>query len=153
MADQKPHDGRFGEHWDDEIDIMSVVWVTVGIAFFTGLFILISIFVLQGNESRRQAMAEPPAVVVQGANPKELPTGPMLQPSPEVELHAMTEEMAARVHGYGWSDESLGLAYVPIEVGMERVLEIGVGKTAEMPPPPDAAPAADAAPVAQGGTP
>jgi hypothetical protein len=101
-------------------------------------------------------MADPPAVLIEGSDARRLPSGPLLQPSPEVELEAMNEEMSARVQGFGWSDESSGVAYVPIEEGIDRVLEIGVGKTAEMPPPPDtetAVGAAAGAAATEGGTP
>lgn len=133
------HDGRFGERFDDELSIPGVVWVTVGIAVVTVLGFALSWWVYQWRIEAEAAATPPPRPVVVRSTEPRLPTGPLLQPSPEAELREMRRELAERLNGYGWTDEAQGLVHVPIDVAIDRVLESGLPPAEPAPAPPAAA--------------
>jgi hypothetical protein len=136
---EKQHDGRFGERFDDELDMPGVVWVTVGIAVITVVGFLVAWWVYQWRVDAAAAATPPPPPVVQrsaGAEPRR-PPGPLLQASPEAELRAMRRELDARLNAYGWTDEALGLVHVPIDVAIDRVLADGLPQAEPAPPAQD----------------
>lgn len=134
VHDGKRHDGRFGERFDDELNMPSVVWVTVGIAVITVLGFVLSWWLYQWRIEAEQAATPPPPPVAQRSAEPRLPPGPLLQPSPEAELREMRREMAEHLDGYGWTDEAQGLVHVPIEEAIDQVLAEGLPKAEPKPP-------------------
>jgi len=53
------------------------------------------------------------------------PTAPLLQANPSLEIEAYREEMQALLETYGWVDRPGGIARVPIDSAVERVLQKG----------------------------
>lgn len=125
------HDGRFGEKFDDEIHIPSVIWVTVSIAAVTALFFAVSWGLILYFTGERTAKATPPIPVAAEHDERRLPSGPRLQASPEAELNELRREMHEEVHGYGWVDEAAGIVHIPVERAMDLVLEKGLGASVE----------------------
>jgi len=132
MADEpsKVHDGRFGEHFDDELSISGIVYVVIGIAGVTLLGFLVSLLVYNSAASD---YGQPTPSSALGA-PSALPGGPLLQRSPEEELREMRREVHERLHGYGWADEAAGTVYIPIEKAIDLVVAEGLPPAAPTPP-------------------
>lgn len=133
MVENK-HDGRFGEHFDDELHMGGVVWVTVGIAVVTVIGFIAAWWVYQWRIETEEAATPPPPPVVRRLTEPRRPPGPLLQASPEAELRAMRHELDERLHGYGWSDESQGLVHIPIDEAIDQVLAEGLPKAEPKPP-------------------
>lgn len=129
------HDGRFGEHFDDELNMRGVVWVTVGIAVITVIGFVAAWWVYQWRIETEDAATPPPPPVVQRETAPRRPPGPLLQASPEAELQAMRRELAERLQGYGWTDEAQGLVHIPIDEAIDRVVAAGGLPKAEPKPP------------------
>lgn len=121
------HDGRFGEKFDDELDVTSVVWVTVGVAVVTLVFFVGSWWLYQWLIRAEKTGATPPLPVVAAQEEtRRLPMGPRLQSSPEAELEAMRHELGERLNGYGWVDEGAGVVHIPVDRAMDLVLAEGL---------------------------
>ena len=116
------HDGRFGEHFDDEVSVPGVLWVTLGLAVVCALGMLITWGMRGYYAARAEAAAAPPSPVAE-ANERRLPPGPLLQRDPEAELEAMRHEMSERLGGYGWVDEGAGVVHIPIDQAMDLLVE------------------------------
>ncbi len=146
------HDGRFGDKWDSEINIPTVLWVAVGLAAIAVLFFVWG-WVLYGGFVEDVEKSVAPQPVAQSTE-RSLPPGPLLQASPEEELIEMRRELNARLNGYGWIDEAAGKVHIPIDQAMALVLErhLAVGAST---PAEAAAEGADAgeAPAEEAGTP
>ncbi len=122
----KGYDGRFGHHFDDEVDTGSVVKVIIGTALITvaAIFIIIGILPFLTPEEAERGGFAPLAI-----------EGPRLQADPEGELEALHREEAAHLgarvgnalppegSGWGWVDESAGVVHLPIDVAMDVYLE------------------------------
>ena len=113
-----PHDGRFGQRFDDEVSVSGVVWITVALAVVCALGMLIT-WGMMGDAARSEGAQTP----VTGDGP--MPVGPVLQADPEGELEAMRHEMAERLGGYGWVDEGAGVVHIPIDKAIDLLVERG----------------------------
>lgn len=129
MADQdlwrknipEDFDGRFGERFDDELAPKEVIKISVGILVTCVVALLVCVGLIRYLESSAEKSFDVAPSPLTLANERQLPAGPLLQASPEAELHAMRAEMSARLNGYGWADESRGLVHIPIEKAIEMV--------------------------------
>ncbi|MEM7353316.1 MAG: hypothetical protein AAF657_21145 [Acidobacteriota bacterium] len=119
------HDGRFGENFDDEVSVSGVVWTTVILAVLCVLGMWIT-WVMRGYYKDRAEATVPPPSPVAEANEVRLPGGPLLQRDPEGELEALRHEMAVRLGGFGWVDETAGLVHIPIDQAMDLLVEQGL---------------------------
>jgi hypothetical protein len=99
------------------IVIFLVVWVLFG--YFGGLY------------TGRYPAAYPLAPTTG----LRLPPAPRLQTKPREDLKAFRREEDARLNQYGWADENAGLARIPVDEAMQRVLQHGLPSA---PPSPDA---------------
>jgi hypothetical protein len=70
------------------------------------------------------------------------PPGPRLQASPTRDMQDMLQAENARLHSYGWVDQSAGIVRMPIDRAMEFVVQQGLPSWHEIP----------TLPVDQGGT-
>lgn len=66
----------------------------------------------------------PPPSPVAAQTPPTPP--PRLLTNPSAELERFMHEKHARLHSYGWVDREAGLAHIPIEQAMQRVVEYGL---------------------------
>ncbi len=65
-----------------------------------------------------------------------LPPSPRLQEKPREDLKALRKEEDVILSQYGWGDENGGVARIPVDEAMKRVLERGLPAA---PPSPDVA--------------
>ncbi len=141
MSDQNPHGARAGTHGvDREIHIKTFVWFGVGFVGLTAVSLL-AMWILFGVLERQADRRDPAPSPIQEANQRRLPPGPNLQTTPESDLAAMRAAEEARLHAYGWVDESQGIAHIPIERAMEILAQRGATATIEVTPAPGPAPA------------
>lgn len=115
-------DGRFGEKFDDEISVKSVVQVAAGVAITCAVTFVFTWGMLLWNDKRAEAAKPPPSAVVE-ANEVQAPPGPQLQAHPEQEMEALRHQMQAKLNGYGWVDEIAGTVHIPVEQAMAMLLE------------------------------
>ncbi len=113
-------DGRFGEKFDDEINVSVVLWSTFVLTILCALGMWIT-WVMQGYYADRAEAAKAPPSPIAEANEQRAPLGPLLQRDPEGELEVLRHEMAERLGSYGWVDESAGLVHIPIEQAIDLV--------------------------------
>lgn len=143
------HDGRFGEHFDEEIPTRSVLVTTAILGGICVLAMLLMWGMKRWVEDDIQAKDPPASPLVdmklhQRAVADRMPQGvPVLQPSPEAELVEMRRAQAQELHGYGWIDEGAGIVRVPIEVAMDLVLAKGLPARTPSPAPTPVAPAGE----------
>lgn len=147
-AETPRHDGRFGDKFDDELNVPGVVWVTVSIAAVTALFFLISWGLMVWLAGEQEAAAAPAIPVAAEHAERRLPSGPRLQSSPEAELRELRREMSEELHGYGWVDKAAGVVRIPVDKAMDLVLEKGLA-----PGKAEAAASGEGTPEGEGGTP
>lgn len=115
------YDGRFGERFDDEIAVKEVIKVAVGILATSIVALVICLAMLRYMErSAVENLSKPPSPIA-AANERHVPSGPLLQVSPEAELLQLREEMSTRLNSYGWTDEGRALIHIPITKAIELV--------------------------------
>jgi hypothetical protein len=150
MSDQHPHGPRSGggaEGVDREIHVKTFFWFSVGFVGLTAVSLL-AMWILFGVLERQAHRRDPAPSPLAEANQRRLPPGPNLQTVPEKDLAAMRAAEEARLHGYGWVDESQGIAHIPIERAIEILAQRGATATIEVAPAPGTQPAApEAAPT------
>ena len=134
--DTQQHEGKFGDTWDAEVSVPSVLWVTFGIAATTALFFVIGWWVnVEAVDMRaEEASVELPVPVAMENPGRRLPPGPRLQASPEHELVEMRHELDQLLYKYSWREKDAGLVRIPVDVAMDVVLDYEIVETAEAPP-------------------
>jgi hypothetical protein len=115
-------------HEESDINVRAIIWFVVVLA---GIVIAVDIAmwgmfrVLDHLEVKNDPIVSPLAIPARG--PRELPPGPIaLQTTPWVDLKAFRAEQNAHLHGYGWVDETSGVARVPIDKAKEMLLKKGL---------------------------
>jgi hypothetical protein len=116
-------DGRFGENFDDEISPKVIVKIAASILGTCVVALVVCLVVVRILErSAIEKLSKPPSPLA-AANEPQVPSGPLLQVSPEAELVQMREEMSARLNSYGWIDEGRALVHIPIAKAIELVAD------------------------------
>jgi hypothetical protein len=110
---------------DHEIDVRHIVEIGVWLGGVTLVAFAISWAFYLGL-ARFVKRADPPPSPLVEAQTQEPPPGPRLQARPEGELAALRAREEARLHGWGWVDESAGIAHVPVERALEAVAAEGL---------------------------
>lgn len=134
----KNHGGHGKEEvFDGEINVRSVVMT--GVWLIAGIVVsMIAMWFLQGWLTQQQVAADPPTGPLE-LRGRVMPPGERLQPSPfngedtqipERQLEAFLASQQARVHGWGWVSKEAGIAHIPIEKAIERVLANGLPRAA-----------------------
>ncbi len=137
MAKHAKHDGRFGTEFDDEIS-SGGVWASILLVFGSMVFAFFAMaLLLKWFEGRQDTptIAATPRLVAEAAK-VAAPPSTRLQADPEGELVELRREMAKRLHGYGWVDQSGGTVHIPIEDAMALVLERGLPAAKVLPVAP-----------------
>jgi hypothetical protein len=140
-------DSKHGEHHaperapiDSEIDVRRAVEVGLWLGGTTVGALVIGYFLYLGL-SKWTAGDDPAPSALSESGRHVLPPAPNLQTQPEKELAAMRAAEHERLTTWGWTDQSLGLAHMPID---EAIARLAVPE----PPAPPAAEVAPAEPVA-----
>jgi hypothetical protein len=128
---QHPHgplDNPDTIHEHSDINVRAIIWFMVVLTVIVlaidvamwGLFRVLDHFERKND----------PAVnmFAPAANPiSQAPPGPNpLQTTPWTDLKTFRAEQDARLHGYGWADETAGVARVPIAKAKEMLLKQGL---------------------------
>jgi hypothetical protein len=127
-----PVPGQTAIEIDREIQFRQLLWMglaLVATAAFSGVIVF---FMLRGflRQEQQQAGAPPPMV----APPVQVP-GARLLARPERELERVREAEAEQIAGYGWVDQSQGLARIPIDRALEIVASKGLPSRAPVAAP------------------
>ena len=119
----------------------------IGVATYLVVFGLLRLW--SAGADRQDALLQPATAVATPAKPGEerLPPEPRIQANPAADLKTLVAEEDAILTTYGWIDRQAGVARMPIDVAMQRVLEQGLPvRQPGSAPPATGAPASAAAP-------
>jgi len=131
MSSHHPHgptDNPDIAHEESDINVRGIIWFVVVLA---GIVLAVDIAmwgmfkVLNHMEAANDPVVSPLARPSRGAS--EPPPGPnALQTAPWVDLKEFRAGQEARLHGFGWVDESSGVARIPIDKAKELLLKKGI---------------------------
>jgi len=145
MSEQRPPDPSHGEAvgMDREIQVRTFTWFGVALVAMT-LVALFAMSIMFNYLNRRARSLDPAPSPLQEANERRQPPTPNLQVRPEVDLATLRAREAARLHGYGWVDQSQGIAHIPIERAIEILAQrantpVDVAPAPGTPVPPEPA--------------
>lgn len=146
MSDPQRQPERTPAHWppDSELKVKTVVIAGFALAAATALSAVAMWYFSIGLKERMEARDPAPPALLEAQMPHE-PPSPRLETQPVEQLRALRAEENEALTTYGWVDESAGIARVPIERGMELLLETRPDGRA-FAAPAGAAPPAAAAP-------
>ncbi len=96
-------------------------WLTVGCV--AAALAMWGLFRLFAAESRAEQPSLSPALA---ASLKRTPAEPRLEPLPLEPRRALRAAEDARLSSYGWVDRGDGIARIPIESAMSRIVQTGV---------------------------
>jgi len=118
------------EGTDREIDARRIAEIAAWLAGTTiGAFVIASlIYLALAGEAKKE---DPRLSPLAAAREQRLPPGPQLQVRPERELAAYRAAEKARLEGWGWVDESAGVAHIPID----RAIDLYAAQAAAAPAP------------------
>lgn len=114
------HDRSYEAGVDREISLKGIAYTGAVLALIVVIFAALMWWLSIGLRAKLES-ADPPPPVLPQARIQELPPKPRLQTSPEEDLRILRAEENEVLNGYGWVDESSGLARVPIERAMEMI--------------------------------
>ena len=118
-----------------EVEDVGWSFVLISLGVLT-VFTIISVFgllwVFGYRDSYSPSMANRPMPAT--AEERPIPTGPLLQALPAVDMAAYKAESMKHINGYGWVDESAGKVHIPIDHAMELALEQGFAAGAPVQP-------------------
>jgi len=112
-------------HEQTDVRVWSVVAAATGLLVVLGFVLVVIQLLFQYyavREARRSAAASPLA----GAYGRQAPPEPRLQTAPAGDLSALRAAEDAALHGYGWIDQSAGVARIPIERAIDLLAERGL---------------------------
>ena len=119
--DAHGHDGGHGDP-DPEIQISPIAKTMVALLVTMLVFAILMIPLVRGIDE-----------YVEGKVPDEdsvslaRPSGPLLQPHPPSDMKKLRDHEEAVLSHYGWTDQSSGLARVPLSRAKEMILQQGLG--------------------------
>ena len=111
-------------HEESDINVRAIVWFVVvlgGVVLSMNLSMWGMFKVLQHFERKNEPYVTPLARPA-----GEAPPEPRLQTTPWTDLQKFRTEQEHSLHGYGWVDEKLGVAHVPIAKAKEMLLQKGI---------------------------
>ncbi len=111
-----------GARLDREISLRGLVGFVGGLVALMVLTGLAMWLLSSGLREARVAADPPPPMLPEARQPHE-PPGPRLQADPPADLEALRAKEDRLLGGWGWTDESAGLARIPIERAMELLVE------------------------------
>jgi hypothetical protein len=113
-------------HETSDISVRGVIWFASVLAAVV-LAINVAMWgmfrVLDHFERKYEPAVSP--LTRAAAQPQDFPA-PSLQTTPWTDLKAFHAAQESDLHGYGWVDETLGVARIPIEKAKEMLLQRGI---------------------------
>ena len=136
----QPHAGPHGSlenvdthHEESDINVRAIIWFVVVLGSIV-LAINVSMWgmfrVLQHFERTNEPYVTPLARPA-----GETPPEPRLQTTPWTDLHTFRADQQQYLDGYGWVDEKLGVARIPIGKAKEMLLQRGIPVRPELADP------------------
>src|SRR3954467_9463322 len=122
-------------HETTDINVRAIIWFVVvlsGIVLSMNVSMWGLFRVLQHFERKNEPYVTPLARGV--AQPSQFPE-PRLQTTPWTDLHTFRAEQQNYLQGYGWVDEKLGVARIPIARAKEMLLQRGIPVRPELADP------------------
>ena len=123
---QGPLDNPDVQHETGDINIGAIVWFIVILALIV-LSMNASMWAmfkgLQYFERKYEPAVSP--LTAPAAQVKDFPA-PSLQTTPWTDLKTFRADQQHRAESYGWVDEKLGIAHVPVEKAKEMLLKKGI---------------------------
>jgi hypothetical protein len=127
MSSQHPHgspDNVDVVHEESDINVRAIIWfmvVLAGIVLAVDVAMWGTFRLFAHIEEKNDPVVSPLAI------PAGQPLGPPgLQTTPWADLKKFRADQNAHLHGYGWVDETSGVARVPIEKAKEMLLKKGL---------------------------
>jgi hypothetical protein len=118
-------------HEHSDVNVMSVVWFTLGLALLIG-FTALLMGAMFGLFSTAEQRKEPPPTSLtrekkpETGNPEEMFPEPRLQQRPAQDLERFNADENDKVTTYGWLDPGSGIVRIPIEQAKKRLIERGL---------------------------
>lgn len=122
-------------HETSDINVRAIIWFVV---VLTGIVLAMNVSmygllrVLQHYERKNEPYVTPLAPAA--AQPGDFPA-PSLQTTPWTDLHTFRADQQNYLNGYGWVDEKLGIARIPIAKAKEMLLQRGIPVRPELADP------------------
>jgi hypothetical protein len=139
------HDKPNGIQYEKtDIDLSVVTRMGIAILLVT-IVTAVALVPIIGLMKRRAEKHDPPAPALAGFGADRQAPEPRLQREPFGDWGTMRKQQDELLNGYGWVDESRGVARIPIEEAMKRLAEKGL--PARPAPLPSATPVAAATPA------
>ena len=117
------HLSRLGYESRDVVIPVLVKWIGYLFLFIFGSFAITfgvyKLFVPQGGEEARSL----PLTTVQR---QPVPGAPVLQVHPKRDMIEFRREELQKLNGYGWVDQSKGVAKIPVDRAIDIVVERGI---------------------------
>ena len=111
-------------HWppDSDLNARAVLVVGIGLLLATALAAA-AVWWLSVALRDTLAAEDPPPPILSEAQAPHVPPGPRVEVDPAALLRTLRAEENALLETYGWVDETSDVVRVPIERGMELLLE------------------------------
>jgi hypothetical protein len=122
-----------------DVDVASVTKLGLAIVLVTVVTAALLVPFINLLKARGEKH-DPPAPALAGFGPDRKAPEPRLQERPFDDWRALHRQQDELLSGYGWVDETKGVAHIPIEEAMKRLAERGL--PARLAPVVSAAPAA-----------
>ena len=117
-------------HEESDINVRAIIWFVVVLTAIV-LSMNVSMYgmfkLLQYYERKTEAAVSP--LTRPASDPKAFSKDfpkPLLQVAPWKDLEGFRAEQENHLHGYGWVDEKLGVARIPIAKAKEMLLQKGI---------------------------
>lgn len=111
-AHQPEHPRTAFELTDWDLAPIAVIYVGLLVLLVISCFVLIAAYPSSLSDVDRTLRINPP--------------GPRLQTDPEADLRRYRAEEDRRLNGYYWIDAQKGIAHIPIEQAMQKLVQTGI---------------------------
>ncbi len=130
---------------DREINVRMLIRLILGLLVLV-LLSFVAMWKLSGFLFEGEIAADPPPPSLPEARIPQFPPAPRLQAEPLREFADYRTATETQLHTYGWSDEALGRAHIPIARAMDLVLEKGLPDSLSIVAPVGTEPPSDTQP-------
>jgi hypothetical protein len=120
-----PIDNPEVKHETTDVDVRSVMFFGIGLVMLCVVSFALLVGVFKYFEAR-EAAKQPPLRPGINLDVRRLPPEPRLQPAPIADLQDMRSAEDKILNGYGWIDQSNGVARIPIDRAIDLLSQRGL---------------------------